>query len=94
LQLRHFFRLGDFACVCIRRKTSTRKRCAAHASRSWVTAAKGRAHALNLRDSGYDVVVGVRKGDSWNKAKKDGLKVMEPTDAVKGANLVAMLVPD
>ena len=36
---------------------------------------QGRAHALNLHDSGYDVVVGVRKGDSWNKAKKDGLKV-------------------
>ena len=35
---------------------------------------QGRAHALNLRDSGYDVVVGVRKGDSWNKAKKDGLQ--------------------
>jgi ketol-acid reductoisomerase len=55
---------------------------------------QGRAHALNLRDSGYDVVVGVRKGDSWNKAKKDGLKVMLPADAVKGAQLVAMLVPD
>ena len=55
---------------------------------------QGRAHALNLRDSGYDVVVGVRKGDSWNKAKKDGLKVMEPAAAVKGAQLVAMLVPD
>jgi ketol-acid reductoisomerase len=47
-----------------------------------------------LHDSGYDVVVGVRKGDSWNKAKKDGLKVMEPAAAVKGAQLVAMLVPD
>ena len=34
---------------------------------------QGRAHALNLRDSGYDVVVGVRKGKSWTKAKKDGL---------------------
>src|SRR6202158_1520667 len=55
---------------------------------------QGRAHALNLRDSGYDVVVGVRKGDSWNKAKKDGLKVVEPAAAVKGAQLVAMLVPD
>jgi ketol-acid reductoisomerase len=55
---------------------------------------QGRAHALNLHDSGYDVVVGVRKGDSWNKAKKDGLKVMEPAAAVKGAQLVAMLVPD
>ena len=55
---------------------------------------QGRAHALNLRDSGFDVVVGVRKGDSWQKAKKDGLKVMEPAAAVKGAQLVAMLVPD
>ena len=36
---------------------------------------QGRAHARNLRDSGYDVVVGVRKGDSWTKAKKDGLQV-------------------
>ena len=55
---------------------------------------QGRAHALNLHDSGYDVVVGVRKGDSWKKAKKDGLKVMEPVAAVQGAQLVAMLVPD
>ncbi len=55
---------------------------------------QGRAHALNLRDSGFDVVVGVRKGDSWNKARKDGLKVMEPAKAVEGAKLIAMLVPD
>ena len=55
---------------------------------------QGRAHALNLHDSGFDVVVGVRKGDSWDKAKKDGLNVMEPKDAVRGAQLVAMLVPD
>jgi ketol-acid reductoisomerase len=56
---------------------------------------QGRAHALNLKDSGYDVVVGVRKsGDSWAKAKKDGLSVAEPTEAVKGADLVAMLTPD
>jgi ketol-acid reductoisomerase len=55
---------------------------------------QGRAHALNLRDSGYDVVVGVRKGPSFLKAKKDGLKVSEPVDAVEGARLVAMLVPD
>src|ERR1700690_4382670 len=55
---------------------------------------QGRAQALNLRDSGFDVAVGVRKGDSWNKAKKDGLKAMEPKAAVKGAQLVAMLVPD
>ncbi len=55
---------------------------------------QGRAHALNLKDSGFDVVVGVRKGPSWNKAKKDGLTVLEPKAAVKGAQLVAMLVPD
>jgi ketol-acid reductoisomerase len=56
---------------------------------------QGRAHALNLKDSGFDVVVGVRKkGESWKKAKKDGLEVAEPADAVKGADLVAMLVPD
>jgi ketol-acid reductoisomerase len=56
---------------------------------------QGRAHALNLKDSGFDVVVGVRKaGDSWKKARRDGLKVAEPARAVVGANLVAMLVPD
>ncbi len=53
---------------------------------------QGRAHALNLRDSGLDVVVGVRRGESWKKAKRDGLKVMEPAQAVKDAGLVAMLV--
>jgi ketol-acid reductoisomerase len=56
---------------------------------------QGRAHALNLKDSGFDVVVGVRKkGASWKKAKKDGLEVAEPVDAAAGADLVAMLVPD
>jgi ketol-acid reductoisomerase len=56
---------------------------------------QGRAHALNLKDSGFDVVVGVRKkGASWKKAKKDGLAVAEPADATEGADLVAMLVPD
>ena len=56
---------------------------------------QGRAHALNLKDSGHDVTVGVRKGGaSWRKARKDGLKVAEPAAAVQGADLVAMLVPD
>jgi ketol-acid reductoisomerase len=56
---------------------------------------QGRAHALNLKDSGFDVVVGVRKkGASWKKAKKDGLEVAEPVDAAASADLVAMLVPD
>ena len=55
---------------------------------------QGRAHALNLKDSGFDVVIGVRKGKSWIKAKKDGLRVAEPVVAVKDADLIAMLVPD
>jgi len=56
---------------------------------------QGRAHALNLKDSGFKVVVGVRKGgDSWKNAKRDGLLVAEPADAAAGADLIAMLVPD
>ena len=55
---------------------------------------QGRAHALNLRDSGYDVVIGVRKGDSWKKAKKDKFKVKEPAKAAAGADLVSLLAPD
>ncbi|HEY1900128.1 MAG TPA: ketol-acid reductoisomerase [Steroidobacteraceae bacterium] len=56
---------------------------------------QGRAHALNLKDSGFDVVAGVRKGGaSWKKAKKDGLEVAEPVQAVADADLIAMLVPD
>ena len=56
---------------------------------------QGRAHALNLKDSGYDVVVGLRRGGaSWKKARKDGLRVAEPAEAVKGAALVALLTPD
>jgi ketol-acid reductoisomerase len=56
---------------------------------------QGRAHALNLHDSGFDVVVGVRKGGAgWKKAKQAGLKVQEPKDAVRGADLVAVLIPD
>ena len=56
---------------------------------------QGRAHALNLKDSGYQVVVGARRGgDSWFKARKDGLAVAEPAAAVKDAALVALLTPD
>jgi ketol-acid reductoisomerase len=56
---------------------------------------QGRAHALNLRDSGLDVVVGLRKGGpSWERATAEGFKVAEPADAVRGADLVAVLTPD
>ena len=56
---------------------------------------QGRAHALNLVDSGFDVVVGLRQsGASWAKAKADGLTVKEPDEAVKGAAIVVFLTPD
>ena len=56
---------------------------------------QGRAHALNMRDSGIDVVVGVREGGKgWNRAKADGLAVAEPGDAAKDATIVAILTPD
>ena len=56
---------------------------------------QGRAHALNLHESGLDVVVGVRRdGPSWVKAQADGLRVEEPGEAVKQADLVAVLTPD
>jgi len=56
---------------------------------------QGRAHALNLKDSGFDVVVGVRKGGkSARAAKRDGLAVADPVEATREADLVAMLVPD
>ena len=56
---------------------------------------QGRAHALNLRDSGQDVVVGLRKGGPTSlKAQEDGLRVLDPAEAVKGADLVAVLTPD
>lgn len=56
---------------------------------------QGRAHALNLRDSGFNVVVGLRRGGaSWSKAQADGLVVKETVAAVKGAAIVAFLMPD
>jgi len=56
---------------------------------------QGRAHALNLKDSGFNVVMGLRSsGASWEKAKSDGLNVMQPNEAVKGAKIVMFLTPD
>jgi ketol-acid reductoisomerase len=56
---------------------------------------QGRAHALNLRDSGHDVVVGLRRGGStWDQARADGCEVLSPADAVANAVLAAVLVPD
>jgi ketol-acid reductoisomerase len=56
---------------------------------------QGHAHAQNLHDSGIKVTVGLRKGGaSWDKAKKAGLQVKEVGDAVKGADIVMILLPD
>ncbi len=55
---------------------------------------QGHAHALNLRDSGAKVVVGVREGPSWRKAEASGLKAMPTGDAVKESDVVMVLAPD
>ena len=55
---------------------------------------QGHAHAQNLRDSGCDVIVGLRKGNSWNKAEADGFTVMSVADATKAADVIMILVND
>jgi ketol-acid reductoisomerase len=56
---------------------------------------QGHAHALNLRDSGLDVIVGLYEGSkSWKKAEAAGLKVMTVSDAAKAAEVVMILVSD
>ncbi len=56
---------------------------------------QGHAHAQNLRDSGVDVVVGLRKGGaSWKRAEKAGIPVKEVGEAVSGADVVMILTPD
>jgi len=56
---------------------------------------QGHAHALNLRDSGLDVVVGLYPGSkSWQKAEAAGLRVMSTADAAKAADTVMILVAD
>jgi ketol-acid reductoisomerase len=56
---------------------------------------QGHAHALNLRDSGVHVVVGLREGSSsWSPAEDAGLEVRTVPEAVAGAQLVSLLLPD
>lgn len=56
---------------------------------------QGHAHANNLHESGVKVVVGLRKGGaSWSKAENAGLTVKEVNEAVKGADIVMILLPD
>lgn len=56
---------------------------------------QGRAHARNLKESGYDVIAGVRHGGKgWKNAQADGIATAEPAEAVKGADIIAILTPD
>jgi len=56
---------------------------------------QGHAHALNLKDGGFDVVVGLYQGSkSWDKATADGLKVMTVDEAASAAHVIMILLPD
>ncbi|SDJ71288.1 ketol-acid reductoisomerase [Jeotgalicoccus aerolatus] len=55
---------------------------------------QGHAHAQNLRDSGHKIVVGLRKGKSFDKAKEDGFDVRTVGEAVKDADVTMVLLPD
>ncbi|MDR0200278.1 MAG: ketol-acid reductoisomerase [Streptococcaceae bacterium] len=55
---------------------------------------QGHAHAQNLRDTGHDVIIGVRHGKSFDKAKEDGFETFEVAEAVKQADVIMVLAPD
>jgi ketol-acid reductoisomerase len=55
---------------------------------------QGRGQSLNLKDSGLDVIIGLRPGKSWDAAVKDGMKVMPVAEAVKKADIIQILLPD
>lgn len=55
---------------------------------------QGRAQALNLKDSGLNVIIGLRKGKSWDEAVKDGFVVYEIDEAVKRSDVLLILIPD
>jgi ketol-acid reductoisomerase len=55
---------------------------------------QGHAHANNLKESGVNVIVGVRKGGSFNKAKNAGFDTYIPSEAAKKADIIMILLPD
>ena len=55
---------------------------------------QGHAHSLNLRESGFDVVIGLRPGKSQEKAEEDGFTVLNVADAVSQSDVVMILLPD
>lgn len=55
---------------------------------------QGHAHALNLKESGFDVVVGLRKGKSYDRAVEAGLEVVSVAEAAAAADVIMILTPD
>ncbi|MGA3198234.1 MAG: ketol-acid reductoisomerase [Halobacteriota archaeon] len=55
---------------------------------------QGHAQAQNLKDSGLDVLIGLRKGGSWDQALKDGFKVLSVAEAANRGDIVQLLLPD
>ena len=55
---------------------------------------QGRGQSLNLRDSGLDVIIGLRRGKSWDAAIKDGMTVLSVAEAAKKADIIQILLPD
>ena len=55
---------------------------------------QGHAHANNLKESGMDVIIGIRKGAGWDKAENAGFKVYLPAEAAGKADVIMMLLPD
>ncbi|KYH38041.1 MAG: ketol-acid reductoisomerase [Candidatus Bathyarchaeota archaeon B23] len=55
---------------------------------------QGRAQALNMRDSGLDVVIGLRRGASWTRAEEEGFDVHPVSEAAELGDIIVMLIPD
>jgi ketol-acid reductoisomerase len=55
---------------------------------------QGHAHANNLKESGMEVIIGIRKGAGWDKAAAAGFTVMTPSDAAKVSDVIMILLPD
>ena len=55
---------------------------------------QGHAQAQNLKDSGLDVLIGLRKGRSWDQALKDGFEVLSVAEAANRGDIVQLLLPD
>jgi len=55
---------------------------------------QGRAQALNLRDSGLEVIIGTLKDPTWDQAVQDGMEVQPVADAASSGDIIAVLIPD